>query len=474
MFYSILIDFGAKNSFIAKQFVRKYSLTITELPEKIHVIILDSSETPSLFVTHHTKYMVELPSFPSFEWDLLAIDTPKGGDLILGFDFLNHFNPSVDWRQGLITFNADQKDYSDPSTSLSNDFSSAKSFAALVDEVFKEIQDVGEHNYVSSLHLFFWNMDLPPSSYQDSMEEFWDEEEEPEEVETVFKVFTSVYHQYLYVFSKVKAEKLPSHHACDHHIKLEGSLPPVGVIYSLSNQEGFHRHSNPSLPTIGETNASNYALGAVLRQVSDSGKHPTTLNSHKPIPAELNYEIHDKELLGMFWALKRWRAFLLSLSSPFGVLTNHSSLQYFMSSKVLTRHQARLAEFHFSITYCPFCLATLPDALSHQDKVEPQRGDYSIRKNPINSQQLTKQDEFQPSSWKIWPREDSQTFQAGFPLVRLDSNHQGLCLILSTVFKKQEYLSQEVWIAQTSCNSKWSLDLSLNGLHHSTATIQFL
>ncbi|MBW0569329.1 hypothetical protein O181_109044 [Austropuccinia psidii MF-1] len=51
------------------------------------------------------------------------------------------------------------------------------------------------------------------------------------------KVVPSVYHQYLDVFSKVKAEKLPPHCACDHHIKLEGSLPPVGVIYSLSNQD---------------------------------------------------------------------------------------------------------------------------------------------------------------------------------------------------------------------------------------------
>ncbi|MBW0573582.1 hypothetical protein O181_113297, partial [Austropuccinia psidii MF-1] len=80
-------------------------------------------------------------------------------------------------------------------------------------------------------------MDLPPSSYHDSLEELWDEEEEPEEIETVMKVVPSVYHQYLDVFSKVKAEKLPPHRACDHHIELEGSLPPVGVIYSLSNQE---------------------------------------------------------------------------------------------------------------------------------------------------------------------------------------------------------------------------------------------
>ncbi|MBW0584170.1 hypothetical protein O181_123885, partial [Austropuccinia psidii MF-1] len=101
-------------------------------------------------------------------------------------------------------------------------------------------------------------------------------------------------------------------------------------------------HFNPSLTTIVETNASDYALGAVLSQVSDSGKHPIAFDSRKLIPAELNYEIHDKELLGIVWALKRWRAFLLSLSSPFEVLTNHSSLQYFMTSKVLTCLQARL------------------------------------------------------------------------------------------------------------------------------------
>ncbi|MBW0558092.1 hypothetical protein O181_097807, partial [Austropuccinia psidii MF-1] len=54
--------------------------------------------------------MVDLPSFQIFEWNFLVIDTPKGEELILGFDFLNHFNPSIDWRQGLITFNADNTD----------------------------------------------------------------------------------------------------------------------------------------------------------------------------------------------------------------------------------------------------------------------------------------------------------------------------------------------------------------------------
>ncbi|MBW0489195.1 hypothetical protein O181_028910 [Austropuccinia psidii MF-1] len=76
------------------------------------------------------------------------------------------------------------------------------------DEALKEIHDAVGYNSVSSLHLFFGNMDLPPSSYHHSLEELWDEEEDPEEIETVMKVFPSSYHRYLDVFSKVKAEKL--------------------------------------------------------------------------------------------------------------------------------------------------------------------------------------------------------------------------------------------------------------------------
>ncbi|MBW0546850.1 hypothetical protein O181_086565 [Austropuccinia psidii MF-1] len=176
------------------------------------------------------KYMVELPSFASFEWDFLLIDTPKGEDLILGFDFLNVFNPSMYWKQGLITFNANQKDYYYPPNSFTNAFSS-KSCAALSlpssgDKISKDIQDFGADSSVSSPHLFFGNMDLLRSFHHDSLEGLWDEQEEPQEIENMRKVVPSVYHQYLNVFSKLKAEKLPPHRACDHHIKLEGSLPP--------------------------------------------------------------------------------------------------------------------------------------------------------------------------------------------------------------------------------------------------------
>ncbi|MBW0480421.1 hypothetical protein O181_020136 [Austropuccinia psidii MF-1] len=109
------------------------------------------------------------------------------------------------------------------------------------DEVFKEIQDVGEDNSVSSLHLFLGNVDLPPSSHHDSLEELWDDEEEPEEKEILMKVFPSAYHNYLDLSSKVKADKLHPHCACDHHIELEGSLTPVRCGYEtlIKNQVLF-------------------------------------------------------------------------------------------------------------------------------------------------------------------------------------------------------------------------------------------
>ncbi|MBW0495288.1 hypothetical protein O181_035003 [Austropuccinia psidii MF-1] len=429
-FYSILNDSGATNSFIAKQFAHKYSLTIPKLAEKIPLIILDSSESPFLFVTHHIKFMVVLPSFASFEWDFLVIDTPKGEDLISCFDLLNHLNPSSNWRQGLIIFNADHKDYHDCSNFFSNDFSSAKSFSDLVvysrtqsfppsvhipslksntslmssrDELFKEIQDVGEDNSVSLLHLFFGNMDLPPSSYHDSLEELCDEEEEPEEQETMRKVVPSAYHQYLNVFSKVKEEKLWPHHSCDHHIKLEGSLPPEALSQFHQLKEAFITspivsYFNPSITTIWETNASNYSLGAVLIQDSDSGKHPIAFDGCKPIPEELNYEIHDKELLGIAWALKSSRAFILSLSSPFEVHTDHSSLQDFMSSKFLTHHQACwaefLSEFHFSIT--------AQDSRDLSAPYHPETDGQTDHINQILEQYLWMYVSYHQDDWNTW------------------------------------------------------------------------
>jgi len=57
-----------------------------------------------------------------------------------------------------------------------------------------------------------------------------------------------------------------------------------------------------------ETDASQWAIAACLSQ-SDDGKKgkPVTFHSRKLMPAEGNYDIHDKELLAIVDAFKHWR-----------------------------------------------------------------------------------------------------------------------------------------------------------------------
>ena len=54
-----------------------------------------------------------------------------------------------------------------------------------------------------------------------------------------------------------------------------------------------------------ETDASDYALAAILSIVNkDNEVHPVAFHSYTFTAVELNYNIHDKELLAIFEAFK--------------------------------------------------------------------------------------------------------------------------------------------------------------------------
>jgi len=61
--------------------------------------------------------------------------------------------------------------------------------------------------------------------------------------------------------------------------------------------------------------------------------------------AEKNYNTHDKELLAIFEAFKNWQHFLEGSAEVIDMVTDHKNLEYFTSSKKLSHHQARWAEF---------------------------------------------------------------------------------------------------------------------------------
>jgi len=101
-------------------------------------------------------------------------------------------------------------------------------------------------------------------------------------------------------------------------------------------------HWVPDAQLVVETNASDYALATILSIVTkDNEIHPIAFHSRTFSAPELNYDVHDKELLATFEAFKMWRHYLEGSTSPIDVVTDHKNLEYFSTTKVLTRQQAR-------------------------------------------------------------------------------------------------------------------------------------
>jgi len=94
-----------------------------------------------------------------------------------------------------------------------------------------------------------------------------------------------------------------------------------------------------------ETDASDFVIRAILSQRDEKGRlHPVAFHSQNFQPAEINYEIHDKELLAIIDVFKHWRRYCEGASNQVQVFSDHQNLEYFTTTKILNRHQARWAQ----------------------------------------------------------------------------------------------------------------------------------
>jgi len=139
---------------------------------------------------------------------------------------------------------------------------------------------------------------------------------------------------------------------------------------------------NPDKTCYVESDTSDFAIGAVLSQYGDDGfLHPVAFHARQLIPAEINYDTHDKELLGIVDSFTVWRHFLVSASSenPVIVLSDHLRLEKFTSATQLSRRQYRwaekLSEFAFKIIHRPGRLSVIPDSISRRPDFLIKKGD---------------------------------------------------------------------------------------------------
>ena len=118
-----------------------------------------------------------------------------------------------------------------------------------------------------------------------------------------------------------------------------------------------------------ETDASDLAIGACVKQERDEQWHPVAYYSYKFIDAETRYDIHDKELYAIVKALKHWRIYAHGCSE-LTIFTDHKNLLRFTTTKELTPRQARwseaLGQYKFKILYTPGKENGRADALSRR------------------------------------------------------------------------------------------------------------
>ena len=63
---------------------------------------------------------------------------------------------------------------------------------------------------------------------------------------------------------------------------------------------------DPSKLFLVTTDASDYVIGTILSQDQGKGEQPIVYESRKMTPAELNYPVHEKELLAIVHAINIW------------------------------------------------------------------------------------------------------------------------------------------------------------------------
>jgi hypothetical protein len=73
----------------------------------------------------------------------------------------------------------------------------------------------------------------------------------------------------------------------------------------------------------------------VLSQKHRDDWLPIAFYSKTMQAAELNYEVHDKEMLAIVKSFAYWRAELTSTPYQIRVFTDHKVLEYFMTTKNL-------------------------------------------------------------------------------------------------------------------------------------------
>ena len=206
----------------------------------------------------------------------------------------------------------------------------------------------------------------------------WPTPKNPKEIQ-IFLRLANFYRRFINNFSKIVTPLTQLLHKEQvWHWSPQADTAFETIKQAFSSAPILH-YFDPTKPIILETDSSDFAIGAIISQPDTEGiLHPIAFYSYKLQPAELNYEIYDKEMLAIVKAFKEWRAYLEGAQHQIKVYTDHRNLEFFTTTKSLNRRQARwselLSSYDFVIIYHPGPKNGKPDALSRCPDYHPKGG----------------------------------------------------------------------------------------------------
>ena len=105
------------------------------------------------------------------------------------------------------------------------------------------------------------------------------------------------------------------------------------------------QHFDPAKLFILQTDASGFAIAGILNQYDVFGVlRPANFYSRMCSSAKQNYDTYDRELLAIAETLKQWWHYLEGANYKVLIQCDHKNLEYFQTSKVISRRQARWSE----------------------------------------------------------------------------------------------------------------------------------
>ncbi len=199
-----------------------------------------------------------------------------------------------------------------------------------------------------------------------------------------FLDFVNFYRRFIYDYSRITNSLTRLIRKVELFVWSQKCQKTFNILKKVFTFNVILRHYNSDHKIVIKINALNYVFEDILFQYDENEVlHSVAYFFKKHNSVKCNYEIYNKELMIIVCTFKEWCSELEDFIYSVEMITNHKNLEYFMSTKQLSRHQARwsefLSKFNYHITYCFDKINDKSNALTRRSE------DLSKKRNTFDS-----------------------------------------------------------------------------------------